>query len=145
MQQSIRQAFDELHQKAELEKKLLEQQMHELDYEHKLKEAELLALQSQINPHFLYNTLSAGWLLALAEQDETTAEFLEKLANFIRYVLRPTNRYVLVSEELECAKRYVWLLQLRKQGMFQTKPAGRCSSGQSGYRFSVASIKPPHT
>ncbi|MCX7788201.1 MAG: histidine kinase [Spirochaetes bacterium] len=119
MQKSIREAFEELQQKAELERKLLEQQMHVLDYEHKLKEAELLALQTQINPHFLYNTLSAGWQLALGEQDEATAEFLEKLADFIRYVLRPTNRFVLVSEEIECARRYVWLLQLRFKDRFQ--------------------------
>ncbi|GAB4364738.1 MAG: hypothetical protein Kow009_01500 [Spirochaetales bacterium] len=119
MQKSIRDAFDELQRKAELERKLLEQQMHVLDYEHKLKEAELLALQTQINPHFLYNTLSAGWQLALAEQSEATAEFLEKVADFIRYVLKPSNRYVLVSEEIECARRYVWLLQLRFKNRYQ--------------------------
>ncbi|MFQ3546968.1 MAG: histidine kinase, partial [Termitinemataceae bacterium] len=113
MQRSIQNAFAELNKKAELEKELLEQKMRMLDYQHKLKDAELLALQTQINPHFLYNTLSAGWQLALAEQDETTAEFLEKLAEFIRYVLKPTNRFVPLSEELDCATKYIWLLRLR--------------------------------
>ena len=113
MQKSIQNAFEELNKKAELEKLLLEQKMQMLDYQHKLKDAELLALQTQINPHFLYNTLSAGWQLALAEQDETTAEFLEKLAEFIRYVLKPTNRFVPISEELDCASKYIWLLKLR--------------------------------
>jgi sensor histidine kinase YesM len=119
MQKSIRNAFDELNRKAELERKLLEEQMQVMDYEHKLKEAELLALQTQINPHFLYNTLSAGWQLALTAQDETTAEFLEKLAEFIRYVLKPTNRFVLVSEEIECARKYIWLLQLRFKNRYR--------------------------
>ncbi|MBP7495405.1 MAG: histidine kinase [Spirochaetales bacterium] len=119
MQKSIRNAFDELNRKSELERKLLEEQMHVMEYEHKLKEAELLALQTQINPHFLYNTLSAGWQLALSEQDETTAEFLEKLSEFIRYVLRPTNRFVLVSEEIECARKYIWLLQLRFKNRYK--------------------------
>ena len=78
--------------------------MEMLEFQHKLKDSELLALQTQINPHFLYNTLSAGWQLALAEHDERTAEFLQKLAEFIRYALKPANRLVLVSEEVDCAK-----------------------------------------
>lgn len=119
MQKSIQNAFEELNKKAELEKLLLEQKMQMLDYQHKLKDAELLALQTQINPHFLYNTLSAGWQLALAEQDETTAEFLEKLAEFIRYVLKPTNRFVPISEELDCANKYIWLLKLRFAERYQ--------------------------
>ncbi|MCX7655236.1 MAG: histidine kinase [Treponemataceae bacterium] len=113
MQRSILEAFEELRNKAELERQLFEQQMQVLDYQHKLKDAELLALQSQINPHFLYNTLSAGWQLALSQEDEITAEFLEKLADFIRYALKPTNRMVLVSEEVDCAQKYIWLLKLR--------------------------------
>lgn len=119
MQKSIQNAFEELNKKAELEKLLLEQKMQMLDYQHKLKDAELLALQTQINPHFLYNTLSAGWQLALAEQDETTAEFLEKLADFIRYVLKPTNRFVPIAEELDCAQKYIWLLKLRFADRYQ--------------------------
>lgn len=119
MQKSIQNAFEELNNKAELEKVLLKQKMQMLDYQHKLKDAELLALQTQINPHFLYNTLSAGWQLALAEQDDTTAEFLEKLAEFIRYVLKPTNRFVPISEELDCANKYIWLLKLRFAERYQ--------------------------
>lgn len=119
MQKSIQNAFEELNKKAELEKVLLKQKMQMLDYQHKLKDAELLALQTQINPHFLYNTLSAGWQLALAEQDDTTAEFLEKLAEFIRYVLKPTNRFVPISEELDCANKYIWLLKLRFAERYQ--------------------------
>lgn len=113
MQDSIQKAFAELTRKAELERSLMEERMRVLTYQHRLKDAELLALQTQINPHFLYNTLSAGWQLALAEGNEKTAEFLEKLAAFIRYALKPSTRFVLVSEEIECVRQYIWLLKLR--------------------------------
>ncbi|HNX72805.1 MAG TPA: histidine kinase [Spirochaetales bacterium] len=113
MQSSIQEAFAELKRKAELERSLMEERMRVLTYQHRLKDAELLALQTQINPHFLYNTLAAGWQLALAEGNERTAEFLEKLAAFIRYTLKPSTRFVLVSEEIECVRQYIWLLKMR--------------------------------
>jgi len=113
MQSSIRQAFEELKSKSEVEKRLMEERVHVLDMDHKLKAAELLALQTQINPHFLFNTLSAGMQLALSEDAERTADFLENLAVFIRYVLKPPSRLVQVADEIECVERYIWLLRLR--------------------------------
>lgn len=113
MQASIRAAFEELKSKSEVEKTLMEERMRMLDMSHKLKDAELLALQTQINPHFLFNTLSAGMQLALAESADRTADFLENLAAFMRYVLKPPSRSVWISDEIECLERYVWLLQLR--------------------------------
>ncbi|HWQ08985.1 MAG TPA: histidine kinase [Holophaga sp.] len=113
MQRSVRQAFEEIRAKSEVEKNLMEERMRVLDMSHKLKAAELLALQTQINPHFLFNTLSAGMQLALAESADRTADFLENLSAFIRYVLKPPSRSVWVSDELECLERYLWLLKLR--------------------------------
>ncbi len=113
MQDSVQKAFAELTRKAELERSLMEERMRVLTYQHRLKDAELLALQTQINPHFLYNTLAAGWQLALAEGNEKIAEFLETLAAFIRYALKPSTRFVLVSEEIECVRQYIWLLKMR--------------------------------
>jgi sensor histidine kinase YesM len=91
----------------------MEERMRVLELDHKLKDAELLALQTQINPHFLFNTLSAGMQLALAEDADKTAEFLDNLAAFIRYALKPPARSVRVSDEIECVERYIWLLRLR--------------------------------
>lgn len=113
MQESVRRAFEELRSKSEVEKRLMEERMRVLDMSHRLKDAELLALQTQINPHFLFNTLSAGMQLAMAENADRTADFLDKLAGFIRYALKSPSRSVLVAEEIECVERYIWLLRLR--------------------------------
>ena len=113
MQASIRQAFEDLKLKAEVEKRLMEERVLVLDMDKQLKAAELLALQTQINPHFLFNTLSAGLQLATSEHAERTGEFLENLAGFIRYALRPPSRLVRVADEIESLHRYLWLLRLR--------------------------------
>jgi sensor histidine kinase YesM len=113
MQENVRRAFVELRKKSEVEKRLMEEKMRVLDMSHRLKAAELLALQTQINPHFLFNTLSAGMQLALTEGADRTADFLDMLAGFIRYVLKSPSRSVLVSDEIECVERYIWLLKLR--------------------------------
>ena len=113
MQASIRQAFEDLKLKAEVEKRLMEERVLVLDMDKQLKAAELLALQTQINPHFLFNTLSAGLGLAQTEHAERTGEFLENLAGFIRYALRPPSRLVRVVDEIESLNRYLWLLRLR--------------------------------
>lgn len=113
MQNSIHGAFQELKVKAEIERRLMDERMRVLDMSHRLKDAELLALQTQINPHFLFNTLSAGMQLALTENAERSADFMENLAEFIRYALKPPTRWVRVADEIECCERYIWLLRLR--------------------------------
>ena len=113
MRESVRRSFEEQKAKAELEKNLMEERVRLLDMDHKLKDAELLALQTQINPHFLFNTLSAGQQLALSEGADRIVDFMENLAAFIRYALKPPSRSVRVSEELECVRLYIWLLRLR--------------------------------
>jgi sensor histidine kinase YesM len=113
MRDDVKQAFTELRSKSEVEKKLMEEKLVVLDMEHKLKNAELLALQSQINPHFLYNTLSAGMGIAWSENADRTSKFLDDLAAFIRYALKPAYRTVRVEDEIECVTRYINLLHAR--------------------------------
>jgi two-component system sensor histidine kinase YesM len=113
MRKGVRNAFGEIKSKGEIERRLIEEDLRLVDMDRRLKDAELLALQAQINPHFLFNTLAAGMQLALAEGAERTGDFLEKLSGFIRYALKSPSRSVLVADELECVELYVWLLRLR--------------------------------
>lgn len=76
-------------------------------------EAELGALKSQVDPHFLFNALNA--LLALIDRDPQQAKtFTEGLADVYRYVVEVRNRDLVgLDEELEVAQAYADVLGLR--------------------------------
>lgn len=95
------------------ENRLKEEQLR---LESALKEAQLNALQSQINPHFLYNTLNAGEQLALMEDAERTCLFLEKTSNYFRYNLRRSGGVVTLEEELTQAENYIYIMNTRFDG-----------------------------
>ena len=101
--------------KASMEK---EQQMmeRELLMENHLKEAQLKYLQSQINPHFLFNSLNAGAQLAMMEDAEQTGIFVEKMADFFRYNVKKGQEDATLGEELESVDNYIYILNVRFAG-----------------------------
>lgn len=101
--------------KASMEK---EQQMmeRELLMENHLKEAQLKYLQSQINPHFLFNSLNAGAQLAMMEDAEKTSIFVEKMADFFRYNVKKGEEDATLEEELEAVDNYIYILNVRFAG-----------------------------
>lgn len=78
------------------------------------KEASLLALQSQINPHFLYNTLDTiNWeSIDLLGVDNTISKMLLSLSANLRYISKKTDRFVPLREELENLQQYITLHKL---------------------------------
>lgn len=77
------------------------------------KQAEYLALQNQINPHFLYNTLEAIRGDALNEGMESIAEMTEALATFFRYNITKVDHLVTLEDELSNAENYFLIQQYR--------------------------------
>ncbi|WP_168120099.1 histidine kinase [Paenibacillus sp. HB172176] len=71
------------------------------------KEAELKALQAQINPHFLYNTLDSVNWLALKSGIDPISEINSSLANMLRYITKDSDTPTSIAEELEQVKRYI--------------------------------------
>lgn len=77
------------------------------------KQAEFLALQNQINPHFLYNTLEAIRGDALCAGIENIAEITEALSTFFRYTITETGNLVTLENELENVENYFMIQQYR--------------------------------
>ena len=77
------------------------------------KEAQLSALQAQINPHFLYNTLDNIYCIAQLEESEVITSLTENLSRMMRYSMTMQNRYVPLVRELEHVKSYVDILNVR--------------------------------
>lgn len=77
------------------------------------KQAEFLALQNQINPHFLYNTLDSIRGDALAAGSQSIADITEALSTFFRYTITETRNLVTIGEELENVHNYFVIQQYR--------------------------------
>ncbi|MEG2672820.1 MAG: histidine kinase [Ruthenibacterium sp.] len=89
------------------------------EYQLKLKqqEAKMRALQNQINPHFLYNTLEAIRTQALVAQDLRTADAIALLGGLYRDVVRG-ERVLSVQKELDLLETYLKIMQLRYPDIF---------------------------
>lgn len=82
----------------------------------KQKDAELAALKTQIQPHFLYNTLEVIRMQAVSSGDDTVAEMISSLAEQFRYLIDNASDEVLVSEELLIIEKYFRLIDVRYGG-----------------------------
>lgn len=82
-------------------------------------QAEIAALQSQINAHFLYNTLETIRGKALLHDDEELAEMIEVLARLFRYNISRHEECAALSEELENVRDCVKIYNYRFDGRFQ--------------------------
>ena len=87
----------------------------------KEQEARLKYLQSQINPHFLFNSLNAGAQLAMMEDAEKTCIFLDKMAEFFRYNVKKGLEDATVGDETAAAENYINILNVRFAGDIQFK------------------------
>lgn len=77
------------------------------------KQAEFLALQNQINPHFLYNTLDAIRGDALCIGAENIADITEALSTFFRYTITNTKSLVTLQQELDNVDNYFKIQKYR--------------------------------
>lgn len=79
----------------------------------KEKESSFQALQAQINPHFIYNSLSLLQWRALDQGDQVQVEAIEALTTFYRFALDNKSNVTLIRNELEHVRAYLDIQQLR--------------------------------
>ena len=79
-----------------------------------VKESELQLLKSQVNPHFLFNTLNTLYATALEENAPKTAESTAKLASLIRYMQEDINKdFIPLTNEIKYLQDYIAIQKLR--------------------------------
>ena len=102
---------EELHNK---NIELMEEVKLRSEVEASLKEADLKALQAQINPHFLFNVLNTIGRLALLEGAEKTQDMIYAFSDMMRYTLKKEkNNVVSLKEEIEHAQNYLSIQKMR--------------------------------
>ncbi len=82
-----------------------------------LKKAELRALQAQINPHFLYNTLDTIIWMAEGQRTEQVIEIVSALSSFFRLSLSKGKDWITIGEEIERIKSYLTIQRMRYRDM----------------------------
>lgn len=85
----------------------------------KQKNAEIMALEAQINPHFLYNTLDTINWMAIDKDEYEISNTITALANILRYGIMNSNGVVKIREEVEWLKQYIFLQQTRLKNTFE--------------------------
>ncbi|MDP3305613.1 MAG: sensor histidine kinase [Erysipelotrichaceae bacterium] len=94
-----------------------------IDQEYKseieLKNAQLKALQAQINPHFLYNTLQMMGGIALANNVQEIYSIANTMADMFRYSISGGSDLVSINDEIKHTENYLYIQKLRFQNRIQ--------------------------
>ncbi|GFN30180.1 sensor histidine kinase [Paenibacillus xylaniclasticus] len=106
MRVDINRLISEMQKKAQLELELQESRLL-------LKESQLRSLQSQINPHFLFNTLDTLSKKAYLDGSEETSDLIASVAGLLRYNLKRLDRSVTLADELNVVLKYIEIQQAR--------------------------------
>ena len=106
MRININNLISEIQQKAQLENELQQNKLL-------LQESQLRSLQSQINPHFLFNTLDTLSKKAYMEGSEETSDLLVSVANLLRYNLKRLDRSVTLYDEVNVLRQYMDIQKAR--------------------------------
>ncbi|MET3699812.1 HAMP domain-containing protein [Bacillus oleivorans] len=106
MRININNLFLETKQKAQLEHELQQSKIL-------LQESQFRSLQSQINPHFLFNTLNTLSKKAYLEGSEETSDLLVSVASLLRYNLKRVDRAVTLKEEVLVMQQYMHIQKAR--------------------------------
>lgn len=100
--------------------KWLEESIEEIKEQEKQKRiAELSFLQAQINPHFLYNTLSGVRFLVSMNKNEEAEEMIFKFTKLLRNILPKASELISLNEEIEIVIDYIELQKIRYPNLFK--------------------------
>lgn len=92
-----------------------------IEKEKQKQQAEFNALQSQINPHFMYNTLNViKWMAQMQGADNIT-EALQQYIALLNFCTRTREEYILIKEEIQFLENYVSILRLRYYDRFDVR------------------------
>ena len=102
-----------LKEKNEMSELLHREEMERVEMEKRLDSAQLELLKSQINPHFLFNTLNMIGCMANLEEAQTTEKMITSMSNLFRYNLKTSEQFVPLEQEMKVVQDYVYIQQMR--------------------------------
>lgn len=103
-------------EQAELKNQLLVKENENLKKDELLVSSELKILQSQINPHFLFNAMNMIYQQAIIEEAQVTLEIIEKMTECMRFTLSQNTRITTLQMELNFVENYLYIQNRRFDG-----------------------------
>jgi sensor histidine kinase YesM len=95
-------------------RKVYEQKRETVDYKNRLLEMEAKALSSQMNPHFIYNSLSTVQHLIIIDEKQKAFDFLSDFSLLMRQMLNNSRKVqISLEDEIDFLKRYIELEKFR--------------------------------
>lgn len=83
------------------------------------KEAEIMALNLQLNPHFLYNTLNIINWMAIDRDDRAISKMIVSLSTMLQYTVNNKQEIVKLRDDLEWLRSYTHIMENRFEGVFK--------------------------
>lgn len=106
-------------------------------------EMELIALRSQLNPHFIFNSLSSLQHFITSQQDELALDYLSRFAVLIRMILNNTRYlYIPLSDEIDFLNLYTYLENIRFDKKIHFSVSWDKSLNTSGIKIPPMLVQP---
>lgn len=113
MKHATRAYVHTLEEKQVIEERLHRQELEQANLEQRFAEAQLQLIKSQLNPHFLFNTLNMITRMTQLEEAPVSQEMLVALSNLLRYSLRTTAAFTPLNQELKVVEDYMYIQKKR--------------------------------
>lgn len=113
MKHSTEGYINTLKEKNEMAVRLHKEEVERIETEKRLDAARLELLKSQINPHFLFNTLNMIACMAKLEEAATTEKMITSMSSLFRYNLKTSAQIVPLAQEMGVVQDYMYIQQMR--------------------------------
>ena len=121
MKHATKEHITTLEEKRRMETELHRREVEQLEMQRNLDHTRLEMLKSQVNPHFLFNTLNLISCMARLEDAADTDKMILSLSGIFRYNLRTKEQEVFLAQELEALEDYIHIQQTRFDGRIAYK------------------------
>lgn len=113
MKRSTKGYIDTLKENHRMSELLHREEIERVEMEKQLSGARLELLKSQINPHFIFNTLNMIACMAKLEEAVTTERMISSMSSLFRYNLKTSEQIVTLARELKVVQDYMYIQQMR--------------------------------
>jgi sensor histidine kinase YesM len=113
MKGEISKYIEEIRWQENIKQEYMQEKMRNMKMEGLVRHMEIYALQAQMNPHFLFNTINTGMQLAIVEGAERTGEYMDYMARLFRHIIRNKEIIVPLRHEIQGLDYYFYILRVR--------------------------------